>query len=134
MNFMSCVTLRRERSGDNDGNFSEKRFREDEEDRAWNRISRSPQHPVYLSGDAEAQDCSRDLRGSLGSESAECGTCISWSDLIVNLSASDEVVGKDSYRRSLVSAQSARLLCGYIYATAGEGESTTGCCLMADRI
>ena len=44
--------------------------------------------------------------------------------IIVNLSASDEVVGKDSYRKSLVSAQSARLLCGYIYATAGEGEST----------
>ena len=45
-------------------------------------------------------------------------------NLIVNLSASDEVVGKDAYRRSLVSAQSARLLCGYIYASAGEGEST----------
>ena len=45
--------------------------------------------------------------------------------VIVNLSASDEMVGKDSYRRSLVSAQSARLICGYIYATAGEGESTT---------
>lgn len=45
-------------------------------------------------------------------------------DLIVNLSASDEVVGKDSYRRSLVGSQSARLICGYIYATAGEGEST----------
>ena len=44
--------------------------------------------------------------------------------LIANLSASDEVVGKDSYRRSLVSGQSARLVCGYIYATAGEGEST----------
>lgn len=45
-------------------------------------------------------------------------------NLIVNLSASDEVVGKDAYRRSLVSSQSARLICGYIYATAGEGEST----------
>lgn len=45
-------------------------------------------------------------------------------NLIVNLSASDELVGKDSYRRSLVSAQSARLLCGYIYAAAGAGEST----------
>ncbi len=45
-------------------------------------------------------------------------------NVIVNLSASDEVVGKDSYRKSLVSSQSARLLCGYIYATAGEGEST----------
>ncbi len=44
--------------------------------------------------------------------------------LMVNLSASDELVGKDSYRRSLISNQSARLLCGYIYAAAGEGEST----------
>lgn len=45
-------------------------------------------------------------------------------NLIVNLSASDDVVGKDSYRRNLVSSQSGRLVCGYIYATAGEGEST----------
>ena len=44
--------------------------------------------------------------------------------IIVNLSASDEMVGKDSYRRTLVSGQSARLICGYIYASAGEGEST----------
>ena len=34
--------------------------------------------------------------------------------IIVNLSASDEMVGKDSYRRTLVSGQSARLICGYI--------------------
>ena len=38
--------------------------------------------------------------------------------IIVNLSASDEMVGKDSYRRDLVKGQSARLVCGYIYATA----------------
>lgn len=44
--------------------------------------------------------------------------------IIVNLSASDEVVGKDTYRRDLVIGQSARLVCGYLYATAGEGEST----------
>lgn len=44
--------------------------------------------------------------------------------VIVNLSASDEMVGKDSYRRSLVASQSARLVCAYIYSTAGEGEST----------
>lgn len=44
--------------------------------------------------------------------------------VIVNLSASDETVGKDSYRRQMVSGQSARLVCGYIYASAGEGEST----------
>ncbi|MGI6070513.1 MAG: NAD(+) synthase [Blautia sp.] len=44
--------------------------------------------------------------------------------IVVNLSASDEVVGKDKYRRDLVIGQSARLVCAYIYATAGEGEST----------
>ena len=44
--------------------------------------------------------------------------------LLVNLSASDETTGKDTYRKSLVSGQSARLLCGYIYASAGDGEST----------
>ncbi len=45
--------------------------------------------------------------------------------LILNLSASDEVAGKADYRRSLVAGQSARCLCGYVYADAGEGESST---------
>ncbi len=45
--------------------------------------------------------------------------------LILNLSASDEVAGKADYRRSLVTGQSARLVCGYVYADAGEGESST---------
>lgn len=45
-------------------------------------------------------------------------------DIIVNLSATDEITGKDIYRRELVAGQSARLLCGYIYASAGDGEST----------
>ncbi len=45
--------------------------------------------------------------------------------LIVNLSASDEMTGKEEYRRSLVCSQSARLICGYVYASAGDGESTT---------
>ena len=45
--------------------------------------------------------------------------------VICNLSASDEMIGKRTYRRSLVSGQSARLVCAYVYATAGEGESTT---------
>ncbi|WP_125143320.1 NAD(+) synthase [Clostridium transplantifaecale] len=44
--------------------------------------------------------------------------------VIVNCSASDETTGKSDYRRSLISGQSARLLCGYVYANAGEGEST----------
>ena len=44
--------------------------------------------------------------------------------VIANLSASDETVGKAEYRRALVQNQSARLLCGYLYASAGHGEST----------
>lgn len=46
-------------------------------------------------------------------------------DLIFNLSASNETAGKSSYRKSLVSQQSARCMAGYIYAAAGNGESTT---------
>ncbi|MGC4019091.1 MAG: NAD(+) synthase [Muricomes sp.] len=45
--------------------------------------------------------------------------------IIVNCSASDETVGKDRYRRELIQGQSARLIAGYVYANAGEGESTT---------
>ena len=45
-------------------------------------------------------------------------------NLVVNLSASDQIIGKDRYRRELVSGQSARLVCGYIYASAGPSEST----------
>jgi NAD+ synthase (glutamine-hydrolysing) len=45
--------------------------------------------------------------------------------LILNLSASDEIVCKDAYRRNLVTGQSGRLVCAYLYADAGEGESST---------
>lgn len=45
--------------------------------------------------------------------------------VIVNGSASDETIAKDSYRNSLIGGQSARLLCAYIYVSCGEGESTT---------
>ncbi|HIV16498.1 MAG TPA: NAD(+) synthase [Candidatus Alectryocaccobium stercorigallinarum] len=45
--------------------------------------------------------------------------------IIVNPSASDEMTGKAEYRSALVNNQSARLICGYIYASAGDGESTT---------
>ena len=45
--------------------------------------------------------------------------------VILNLSASNEAAGKSAYRRSLVTGQSGRLVCGYVYADTGEGESTT---------
>lgn len=44
--------------------------------------------------------------------------------VIVNLSASDETVGKDAYREMLVKSTSARLVAAYVFAGAGEGEST----------
>ena len=51
---------------------------------------------------------------------AEAGATV-----ILNLSASNEVVGKAAYRRQLAVGQSGRLCCAYVYADAGEGESTT---------
>lgn len=53
-------------------------------------------------------------------EAALCGATV-----IVNCSASDETVGKDAYRNQLIAGQSARLIAGYVYANAGDGESTT---------
>lgn len=45
-------------------------------------------------------------------------------NVLVNLSASDEIVGKAEYRELLLKATSARLNAGYVYASAGDGEST----------
>lgn len=50
---------------------------------------------------------------------------IAGATVIANLSASDEVTGKDEYRKELVKGQSARLVCSYIYSSAGYGESST---------
>ena len=58
--------------------------------------------------------------------------------VICNPSASDETIGKAAYRRQLLCAHSAQLVCAYLYADAGEGESTTdmvfsGHCLIAEN-
>ena len=58
-------------------------------------------------------------------EPPSAGLARSGATIILNLSASNETVGKAAYRRQLVTGQSGRLVCGYIYADAGEGESTT---------
>ena len=50
--------------------------------------------------------------------------CAGGAAMILNLSASDEVIGKAEYRRSLVSSTSARLACGYVYCSASPTEST----------
>ena len=44
--------------------------------------------------------------------------------IIVNLSCSDEIIGKENYRRTILQAKSGSLLCAYLYADAGVGEST----------
>lgn len=45
-------------------------------------------------------------------------------DIVFNLSASDDLIGKNAYLKSLLSQQSARLICGYVYSSCGFGEST----------
>ena len=54
-----------------------------------------------------------------------CAHALAGATVVCNLSASDETVGKADYRRALAAGQSGRLLCGYVYADAGHGESTT---------
>ena len=46
-------------------------------------------------------------------------------EIIFNLSASDECVGKHKYLRNLISQQSGRLIAGYVYSSCGFGESST---------
>lgn len=58
--------------------------------------------------------------------------------IVVNLSASDEIVGKAEYRRSLVTSLSGREICAYVYSDANEGESVTDCvfaghCMIAEN-
>jgi NAD+ synthase (glutamine-hydrolysing) len=57
--------------------------------------------------------------------SPSTGLALGGATVIANCSASDELVGKKQYRRNLVSSQSAKLICSYIYSDAGYGESST---------
>lgn len=86
---------------------------------------------IYI-GTRQLFSC-RELQLCVGAEICEdlwtpqppsIGHCLQGANVIVNLSASDEVTGKQDYRKELVTGQSARLYCGYVYASAGPGEST----------
>ena len=64
--------------------------------------------------------------------------CLAGANIIVNLSASDEVIGKQDYRREIITDQSANCYCAYIYASSGTGESSTdlvfsGHCMIAEN-
>ena len=50
--------------------------------------------------------------------------CLNGANVIVNLSAGNEVIGKASYRKDLILGNSAKNVCAYVYANAGMGEST----------
>lgn len=58
-------------------------------------------------------------------DSPSLGAASAGAKIIVNLSCSDEMVGKAEYRRDIVKVQSGKLVCGYVYCDAGDGESTT---------
>ncbi len=63
---------------------------------------------------------------------------LSGANIIVNLSASNEAVTKNEYRKSIIAAQSAKCFCAYVYASAGVGESSTdlvfsGACTVAEN-
>lgn len=66
-----------------------------------------------------------------------CGMAMAGAEIIFNLSATDEVTGKHDYILELVRSQSARCRCAYVYASAGDGESSTdmafaGNCMIAE--
>ena len=54
-----------------------------------------------------------------------CRAALAGAEVLVNLSASNDLVGKRKYLRELIAQQSARCISGYVYAAAGFGESTT---------
>ena len=55
-------------------------------------------------------------------------------NLILNLSASNEIIGKSEYRQELVRTQSSRLICAYAYASSGIGESGSDTIFSGDLI
>lgn len=64
--------------------------------------------------------------------------CMAGADIVLNLSASNEQAGKNNYLVELIRHQSAKCRCGYVYASAGKGESSTdlafaGNCIIAEN-
>jgi len=90
---------------------------------AGNKVSIGPMPQLFQTSDGAlfGIELCEDLWAPIppSDRMALCGA-----EIVVNLSASDELVGKHDYLRSLLSSQSARLICGYIYSSAGFGEST----------
>lgn len=62
------------------------------------------------------------------------GLAMAGAEVILNLSASDELIGKNDYLVSLIKQQSARCRCAYVYSSAGWGESSTDLVFMGKAI
>ncbi len=88
---------------------------------AGNRVPLSPNLIFEINGTRCAVEICEDLWVASPPSSRLCQVA----EVILNLSASPEVVGKNDYLHSLVEQQSARCLAGYVYSSAGFGESST---------
>lgn len=95
-----------------------------------------PRTTVYLAGQSVAVDARQIFQTPsvrFGIELCEdlwapeppsSGLALAGAEIILNLSASNDLVGKDTYLNNLLAQQSARLHCGYVYSGCGYGEST----------
>lgn len=88
-----------------------------------------------VSGAVIGTDVCEDLCAALPMSSYHC---LYGANIIVNLSASNEIIGKSDYRRDLVKMHSAKCMCGYIYSSSTSDESTTdnafsGHCIIAEN-
>ena len=91
------------------------------DDERLGRFTMNPGQLFDIGGTRFAVEVCEDLWSPLP---PSVGHALAGADIVVNLSASNELVAKADYRRDLVRMQSARLVCGYLYASSGPSEST----------
>lgn len=89
---------------------------------SYNNISFGPNYLFDFEGVTVGIEICEDLWVPMPPSSR---MALAGANVIVNLSCSDEVLGKHAYLRRMIEAQSGRLVCAYVYASAGFGESST---------
>lgn len=113
----------------NYGEFYEKRWfesganvKDGEIDFVVSRVNFGPHHIIDVKGVKVGIEICEDLWVPIPPSSR---LAMAGAEVILNLSASDELIGKHNYLLNLISQQSARCRCAYVYASAGWGESST---------
>ena len=113
----------------NYGEFYEKRWfesganvKDGEIDFVVSRVNFGPHHIIDVKGVKVGIEICEDLWVPIPPSSR---LSMAGAEVILNLSASDELIGKHNYLLNLISQQSARCRCAYVYASAGWGESST---------